>query len=344
MRPSARTAAAFATPRCSASRATGSRPSRSTSAGRSSSSALLGRFRRMPEETARVGDVELAYETFGDPAHPALLLVMGLATQMLGWREAFCAQLAQRGFYVVRYDNRDVGRSTSFSSHRPPTTAQLLRRDARAAAYTLADMADDGVGLLDCLGIGRAHVVGASMGGMIAQTIAFRHPQRVLSLVSIMSNTGGRWSGQPSLSVYSVLLKRAPRDREGFIVHQMEVFERIGSPRLARAEDELRAMAGASYDRGHDPAAAGRQLAAIIASGDRTDDLARIDVPTLVIHGTKDKLVAVSGGRATAKAIPGARLLTIDGMGHDLPRGAWPRIVEAIAENAARAGAPARAA
>jgi len=298
----------------------------------------------MPEEIARVGDVELAYETFGDPAHPAMLLVMGLATQMLGWRTAFCEELAHRGFRVIRFDNRDVGRSTKFSSHRPPTVGQLVRRDASAAAYTLADMADDGVGLLDCLGIDRAHVVGASMGGMIAQTIAFRHPERVLSLVSIMSNTGARWSGQPSLSTYSVVLKRAPRDREGFVAHQMEVFARIGSPGFPRDEDELREMAGASYDRGHDPAAAGRQLAAILASGDRTDDLGRIDVPTLVIHGTKDKLVAPSGGRATAKAIPGARLLTIDGMGHDLPRGAWPRIIEAIAENAARAGAPARAA
>src|SRR3954469_22237877 len=298
----------------------------------------------MPEETARVGDVELCYETFGERANPTVLLVMGLATQMLGWREDFCAQLADRGFHVVRYDNRDVGRSTRFSQHRPPTVAQVIRRDASAAAYTLEDMADDGVGLLDRLGVDRAHVVGASMGGMIAQTIAIRHPDRVLSLVSIMSNTGARWSGQPSVSVYSVLLKRAPRDREGFVAHHMEVFARIGSPGFPRDEDELREMAGASYDRGHDPTAAGRQLAAILASGDRTDDLARIDVPTLVIHGTKDKLVAPSGGRATAKASPGARLLTIDGMGHDLPRGAWPRIVDAIAENAARAGAPARAA
>ena len=148
----------------------------------------------MPEEIARIGDVELAYETFGDPAHPAMLLVMGLGTQMLGWRAAFCARLAERGFHVIRYDNRDVGRSTKFSAHRPPTAGQLLRRDASAAAYTLADMADDGAGLLDCLRIDRAHVVGASMGGMIAQTIAIRHPDRVLSLASIMSNTGARVS------------------------------------------------------------------------------------------------------------------------------------------------------
>jgi pimeloyl-ACP methyl ester carboxylesterase len=298
----------------------------------------------MPEQIARVGDVELAYETFGDPARPALLLVMGLGTQMLGWRAAFCAQLAERGFHVIRFDNRDVGRSTKFSSHRPPTAGQLLRRDASAAAYTLADMADDGAGLLDCLGIDRAHVAGASMGGMIAQTIAIRHPDRVLSLASIMSNTGARWSGQPSLGLYSVLLKRAPRDREGYVAHQMEVFRKTGSPGFPRDEAELRELATASFDRGHDPAGAGRQLAAIIASGDRTAELGSIRVPTIVIHGTKDKLVAPSGGRATAKAIPGARLVTIDGMGHDLPRGAWPRIVAAIAENAARADAPAKAA
>jgi pimeloyl-ACP methyl ester carboxylesterase len=298
----------------------------------------------MPEQIARVADVELAYETFGDPAHPAMLLVMGLGTQMLGWRAAFCAQLAGRGFHVIRYDNRDVGRSTKLSAHRPPTAGQLLRRDASAAAYTIADMAADGAGLLDCLGIDRAHVVGASMGGMIAQTIAARHPDRVLSLASIMSNTGARWSGQPSLGLYGVLLKRAPRDRAGFVEHQMEVFRKTGSPGFERDEDDLRELAEASFDRGHDPAGAGRQLAAILASGDRTAELRSIRVPTVVIHGTKDKLVAPSGGRATAKAIPGARLVTIEGMGHDLPPGAWPRIVEAIAENAARAGAAAKAA
>jgi pimeloyl-ACP methyl ester carboxylesterase len=289
------------------------------------------------EDIARVGDVELAYETFGDRSDPPLLLVMGLGTQMLGWRTAFCEQLSERGFFVVRYDNRDVGRSTKFSAHRPPTAAQLLRRDRKAAAYSLADMADDGIGLLDCLGLGAAHVVGASMGGMIAQTIAFRHPDRVLSLVSIMSNTGARWSGQPSLGMYGTLLRRAPRDREGYIEHQMKVFAKTGSPGFPRDEADLRELATMSFDRGYDPAGSGRQLAAIIAAPDRTKDLAAIRVPTLVIHGEKDKLVAPSGGRATAKAIPGARLLTIAGMGHDLPRPAWPRIIDGIAENAARA-------
>jgi len=298
----------------------------------------------MAESTCRAGSVELAYEAFGDPGDPTLLLVMGLGTQMIGWHEDFCEQIAERGFHVVRYDNRDVGRSTKFSSHRPPSAGQLLRRDREAAAYTLADMADDGAGLLDCLGLRAAHVVGASMGGMIAQTIAFRHPERVLSLVSIMSNTGARWTGQPALSTYGVLLKRAPRDREGYIEHQLKVVAKIGSPGFPRDEEDLRRNAAMSFERGHDPAGAGRQLAAILASGDRTDELAKIRVPTLVIHGTKDRLVNPSGGRATAKAIPGARLLTIPGMGHDLPRGAWPQIVDAIAENAARAGAPAAAA
>jgi pimeloyl-ACP methyl ester carboxylesterase len=297
----------------------------------------------MPEEIARIGDVELAYETFGDPSDPALLLVMGLGTQMLGWRAGFCAELAARGFRVIRYDNRDVGRSTKFSSHRPPTAAQLLRRDRKAAAYTLADMADDAVGLLDALGIAAAHVVGASMGGMIAQTIAFRHPRRVLSLVSIMSNTGARWSGQPSLSMYRTLLTRAPREREAFIEHQMQVFAKTGSPGFPRDEADQRELAVSSFERGIDPAGSGRQLAAIIASGDRTAELRTIRAPTLVVHGEQDRLVAPSGGRATAKAIPGARLLTIEGMGHDLPRGAWPRIIDAIAENAARTREPAAA-
>jgi pimeloyl-ACP methyl ester carboxylesterase len=297
----------------------------------------------MPEEIARVGNVELAYETFGEPAHPALLLVMGLGTQMLGWHEDFCEELAGRGFHVIRYDNRDIGRSTKLSAHRPPTTRQLVRRDKRAAAYTIADLADDGIGLLDALEIARAHVVGASMGGMIAQTMAFRHPDRVLSLVSIMSNTGARWSGQPAPSIYRMLLRRAPRDREGFIAHSVGVFTRIGSPGFPHDVGEMRERAGRAYDRGHDPAGSGRQLAAIIASPNRTVDLGRITVPTLVIHGTKDKLVSPSGGRATARAIPGARLMMVPGMGHDLPRPAWPRIVEAIAENAARAGEPAAA-
>jgi pimeloyl-ACP methyl ester carboxylesterase len=297
----------------------------------------------MPESLCRVGDVDIAYETFGDPADPAMLLVMGLGTQMLGWHEDLCGELAGRGFHVIRFDNRDVGRSTAMRDLPVPTIPQLVRRSKSAAGYTLDDLADDGAGLLNELGIERAHVVGASMGGMIAQTIAVRHPQRVLSLVSIMSNTGSRLSGQPALATYRVLLERPPKERDAYIEHMVKTFELIGSPGFERDEDDLRRRAGMSYDRGRNPAGSVRQLAAIIASGDRTKLLRQIEAPTLVIHGTKDRLVRPSGGRATARAIPGARLVTIEGMGHDLPRGAWPQMIDAIAENAARAGEPAAA-
>ena len=295
----------------------------------------------MAESVCPTGDIELCYETFGDPADPALLLIMGLGTQMLGWHEEFCAELAGRGFFVVRYDNRDVGRSTILSSAPVPSLGQILRRDKRAASYTLAEMAADGVGLLDHLGIDRAHLVGVSMGGMIAQTIAARRPERVLSLVSIMSSTGSRWRGQPALRVFPKFLRPMPPDRQGYVDQAAELFAAIGSPGFDRDEPALRDLLGRMYDRGHSADSSGRQLAAIIASGDRTAELRRITAPTLVIHGTADRLVAPSGGRATARAIPGARLLKIEGMGHDLPRGAWPQILDGIVETAARAAAPA---
>jgi pimeloyl-ACP methyl ester carboxylesterase len=291
----------------------------------------------MAESTCRAGSVELAYETFGDPADPAVLLVMGLGTQMIGWHEDFCEQIAARGFHVVRYDNRDIGRSTHMRDLPVPTVGQLVRRSRKVAGYTLDHLADDGAALLEVLGIKRAHVIGASMGGMIAQTIAIRHPRRVMSLVSIMSNTGARFSGQPRPSTYSALIGRIPSDRDAYIEHTVRIFSLIGSPGFERDEDDLRRRAGISYDRGRNPAGSARQLAAIIASGDRTRRLREIRVPTLVIHGTKDRLVAPSGGRATAKAIPGARLLRIEGMGHDLPRGAWPQMIDGIVETAARA-------
>jgi pimeloyl-ACP methyl ester carboxylesterase len=294
----------------------------------------------MAEQFCTVGDVELCYETFGDPGDPAMLLVMGLATQMLAWHEEFCEELAGRGFHVIRFDNRDVGRSQAMKGP-VPTLRQLLTRDRRAAAYTLEDMAGDAVGLLDHLGVDHAHVTGASMGGMIAQTVAIRHRERVSSLASIMSNTGSRWSGQPSPRIYPALLKRPERGRVGYVKHTIWVFKQIGSPGFPRDEDELRALAERSYDRGLNPAGSSRQLAAIIAAPDRTPDLKRLDVPTVAIHGTADRLVAPSGGRATARAVPGARLVTIEGMGHDLPRAAWPRILDAIEQNAARAAAPA---
>jgi pimeloyl-ACP methyl ester carboxylesterase len=289
------------------------------------------------ERFCTVGDVKLCYETFGDPGDPALLLVMGLGTQMIGWHEEFCRALVERGYFVIRYDNRDVGRSTHLDSVRPPTPGQLVRRRIKHPAYKLTDMADDAAGLLDCLGIEAAHVVGASMGGMIAQTLAARHPDRVLSLTSIMSNTGSRRSGQAALRVWPYFLRRPAAGKEAFVDRIVKVFRVVGSPGFPSDEAWLREMAALSFDRGTDYAGTARQLGGILASGNRTPDLRRITAPTLVIHGTADKLVRPSGGRATARAIPGARLLLIEGMGHDLPREAWPRIIDAIVENAARA-------
>jgi pimeloyl-ACP methyl ester carboxylesterase len=284
--------------------------------------------------------ITLSYETFGEPSDPTALLIMGLGTQMVAWPEDFCNELAGRGLHVVRFDNRDIGRSTHLSG-RPPSTGELLRRSGRAARYTLADMADDSAGLLSALELAPAHVIGASMGGMIAQTLAARHPQAVRSLVSIMSNTGSRRSGQPSLRVYPIFLRRPPSGREASIAHTERLFAVIGSSGLPRDDEDIRVIAETSYDRDHDPVGSGRQLAAIIASGDRTAELSRITAPTLVIHGTADPLVAPSGGRATARAIPGAELMMIEGMGHDLPRAAWPQIIDGIAAHASRADSAA---
>jgi pimeloyl-ACP methyl ester carboxylesterase len=282
--------------------------------------------------------VTLCYETFGDSEQPTALLVMGLGTQMVAWHESFCRQLADRGLHVVRFDNRDIGRSTHMQGP-PPTLAQILRRSRRVAHYTLADMADDAAGLLEQLGLAPAHVIGASMGGMIAQTLAARHPQCVRSLTSIMSNTGSRFSGQPALRVYPIFLRRAPVPRDAYIAHMEALFAAIGSPGLPRDPDDIREIAATSYDRDRDPVSPLRQLAAILAAGDRTRELHRITAPTLVIHGTRDRLVAPSGGRATARAISGARLMMVPGMGHDMPRAAWPRLIDAIAEHATRAQA-----
>jgi pimeloyl-ACP methyl ester carboxylesterase len=294
----------------------------------------------MDERFCKVGDVELCYEPFGDPDRPTVLLVMGLGTQMIAWHADFCGELADRGFYVIRYDNRDVGRSTHLSDRPTPKVRELMTRRIRRPAYLLKDMAADGIGLLEELGIESAHVVGASMGGMIAQTMAAEHPDRVRSLVSIMSSTGSRWSGQPAPRILPVFLQKPASGKEAYVERIVKLFALVGSPGFERDDDELRELASTSWDRGVDPAGLNRQLGAIIASGHRGQDLKRIRVPTLVIHGKSDRLIRPSGGRATARAIPGARLDLIDGMGHDLPRGVWPRILDGIEQNAARAAQP----
>jgi pimeloyl-ACP methyl ester carboxylesterase len=284
----------------------------------------------MPEQFCDVGrGITLCYETFGDPSAPPALLIMGLGVQMLGWHEDFCRRLAARGVYVVRFDNRDIGRSTHLHGP-PPTILELLRRSPRVARYTLADMALDTANLLQELKLAPAHVIGASMGGMIAQTLAARHPRLVRSLTSIMSSTGNRWWGQPSVRIYPVFLRRPPRGREAYVAHAARMFAAIGSRGELRDPEYVRAIAAASYDRDHNPSGTARQLAAILASGDRTAELRRISTPTLVIHGTADPLINPTGGRATARAIPGAKLMRIKGMGHDLPRAVWPRLLDAI--------------
>ena len=296
----------------------------------------------MPEQMCRVSDeIELCYETFGDSSDPTALLIMGLATQMIAWPDDFCRQLADRGFHVVRFDNRDIGRSTHVKG-RPPTIGQLLRRSKKPARYLLSDMADDAAGLLRELDLAPAHVIGASMGGMIAQTLAARHPDSVLSLTSIMSNTGAVLTGRPALRLLPIFLARPRGGREDSIERVMEVFAAIGSRGLPMDTDLIRDMAERAYDRDHDPNGPGRQLAAIIASGNRTKELRRISAPTLVIHGTDDRLVGPSGGRATARAIPNAKILKIKGMGHDLPRAAWTQMLDAIAATAALAEPPVR--
>jgi pimeloyl-ACP methyl ester carboxylesterase len=298
----------------------------------------------MPEALCRVSpDIELCYETFGDPSDPTALLIMGLATQMIGWPDDFCRQLADRGFHVVRFDNRDIGRSTHLDA-KPPTLGQMIRRSKRAASYTLEDMAEDTAGLMRELDLAPAHVIGASMGGMIAQELTVRHPETVLSLTSIMSTTGNRWVGQPALRLMPMLASRPAKGREATIERAEKVFTAIGSKGLERDMDHVRDVAGRSFDRGRgDAAGQARQLAAITASGDRTRSLRRITVPTVVIHGTDDPLIRPSGARATVRAIPRAELVEIEGMGHDLPRGAWPRILDAIEANVRRADEPVSA-
>jgi len=289
------------------------------------------------ELTASANGIEMVYEAFGDPADPTVLLIMGLGVQMLGWDAEFCELLAGRGFHAVRFDNRDVGRSTKIEGGPRPDLMAAAMGDASSASYTLDEMADDCAALLEHIDVEGAHVVGASQGGMIAQALAIRHPGRVLSLASIMSTTGDPAVGQPHPEALPALLARPPADLQEYAEFVVGAFRIIGSPGFEADEEKLRERARASFERGYYPDGTARQLLAILASGDRTEALRRLDVPTVVIHGTDDILIDVSGGEATAAAIPRARLELIPGMGHDLPRQLWPRFVDLIAENAARA-------
>jgi pimeloyl-ACP methyl ester carboxylesterase len=290
--------------------------------------------------TAEANGIELEYEEFGDRSARPLLLIMGLGAQMVFWREDFCTQLAARGHRVIRFDNRDVGKSSKLDHLGVPDPGAALEAARLGhpvqAPYSLSDMAADAVGLLDALRIDKAHVVGASMGGMIAQAIAIGHPSRVRSLTSIMSTTGNPDLPRPKPEAMAALLSPQPAAREESIERAVFIFRTIGSPGFPFDEADVRACAALSYDRGFSPEGTARQLIAILAAGSRKEALQSMKVPTLVIHGKDDPLVPVEGAIDTAAAIPGAELMIIEGMGHDLPRMAWSRIVDAISKLTAR--------
>ena len=282
--------------------------------------------------------IELCYDTFGDRAAPPLLLIMGLAAQMIAWDEAFCEQLAARGYFVIRFDNRDIGRSTRFPQHGAPDLmallGQALMRKPVTAPYTLRDMAADAASLLDALGIARAHIVGASMGGAIGQEMAIHFADRVITLTSIMSSTGDPSLPQATPEAMAVLLAPPPKDRDSYFESYKRTWAVLRGPGFPLDEARDLQRAARAWERGLNPPGVARQLAAILASGDRTAALASVRVPTLVIHGDADPLVRHQGGVATAKAIPGARLVTIKGMGHALPISMWSQLIDAIAEHA----------
>ncbi len=284
--------------------------------------------------------VELCYQTFGDPDDEPILLVMGLGGPMNWWDPEFCAMLATRGFFVVRYDNRDTGRSSRVPGR--VTRGMVLRafsgRRVRAP-YTLEDMAADGFGLLDHLGLDSAHVVGVSMGGMIVQTMAILRPERVRTLTSIMSTTGKRTVGWQHPTLLPALLMSRKPGREEYVRTSAAFWKMIGSPAYPQSDEEVAARAGETYDRGVSQSGVLRQMLAILTQPNRGRRLRGVKVPALVVHGLKDKMVHASGGRATAAAIPGAELLLVDGMGHDMPAELYDTFVDAIRRTADRATA-----
>lgn len=283
-----------------------------------------------------VRDLALEYETFGAVGAPSVLLIAGFAQQLTSWDPLFCEGLAARGFFVVRFDNRDVGLSTKLDGAPRPKIPAIMSGDLSSMAYRIEDMADDAAGLVESLGLGKAHVVGVSMGGMIAQSFAIRHPGRVRSLVSIMSTPGDRSVGQPAPDTVALVMQRPPMERAENVDHGMHVWQKIRSPGFAHDEVQGRDRIARNYDRCFHPQGVARQAGAIVGQRDRTADLANVRVPVAVIHGAEDTLIHVSGGEATARAIPGAKLTVVPGMGHDLPTGVWPIVIDTIALTADR--------
>jgi pimeloyl-ACP methyl ester carboxylesterase len=291
--------------------------------------------------------IDIAYERLGRASDPPVLLVMGVAAQLVAWPDGWCAALLDRGLQVVRFDNRDAGRSTHCSDAPPPDLQAALGGDLASASYTLSDMAADTAGLIEALGLGAAHVVGLSMGGAIAQLLALEHRPRVRSLTTMMSSTGAPAVGQADPAAVRDMFAGGPATtRAGFIEQRVRAQRVVGSPGFASDEAAVRERASRAFDRldgrSNDAQAAARQAVATVASGDRTARLRGLDVPTLVVHGAADRLCHVSGGRAVAAAIPGAELWEVEGLGHDLPPALWPALAARIAALVARADAAPR--
>ncbi|MBX3314229.1 MAG: alpha/beta hydrolase [Actinobacteria bacterium] len=283
---------------------------------------------------AQVGDHRVAYDTFGDPDHPTLLMVMGLGAQLVHWDPVLCNALADRGFHIVRFDNRDIGLSTHYPDGPPPRIVPIALGFRSTAPYRMSDFAADAVGLLDHLGVEQAHVVGASLGGAIVQTMAIEHPHRILTMTSVMGPTGSTFAELPRLRILPSFLKRTPPTVDGAI-DTIHAFNRtISSPGWPFDAERDREKVATAYARAFDPPGVQRQLAAMLASGSRRKALRGVKVPTLVIHGAEDPLVPVRAARAIARAVPDARLEIVEGMGHDAPVGLWPHLVDLLAEHA----------
>jgi pimeloyl-ACP methyl ester carboxylesterase len=285
--------------------------------------------------TAHVNGIDIEYETMGDPADPPLLMVMGLGAQLIAWPQKFVEDLAGRGFFIIRYDNRDIGLSTKFEGM--PDFGALFTGDGSSAPYRIEDMADDASALLAHLGVDRAHVVGVSMGGMITQALVINHAEQFLTACSIMSTTGDRAVGAPTPEAATALLRPPATNRDEAIRSSVEGSKVISSPGYPFDVEVMTLRAEAAYDRNFCPEGTARQLGAILSSPDRTEGLRAVDMPFLVIHGEADPLVTVSGGEATAAAVPGAKLILMPGMGHDLPEALWDQIIDAVVANTALA-------
>lgn len=290
-----------------------------------------------PEQRAPVGEVEIAFDDRGEPDAPAILLVPGLGTQMIYWDNDLCEMLVERGYRVIRMDNRDCGHSTALDHLGKPSLVPMMLGIPHKLRYTMSDMAADAIGVLDHLGIERAHIAGFSMGGMIVQTMAIEHPERILSLTSIMSRTGAYKDALPGAKELVALMKVGPDDLDGFLENMRRLADTIGSPAYPADPDWLRAQGVLAYERGLHRDGTARQLHAINSQPNRTRRLRKLNLPALVMHGSADHLVFPRGGRATARAIPGAKLRIYEGMGHDLPQLLWPQFAAEIDAIASRA-------